>query len=182
MKLIVGLGNPGKKYETTKHNVGFMCLDYYANQQNQSFTFNRKFNGETLKIGNLMLLKPHTYMNLSGESVRAIMEYYDIDVEDILIVYDDLALPLGKIRLREQGSSGGHNGIKSITSHLHTDQFRRIRIGIDSNPLIEAKDYVLGTFSKEELDIIVQTAKTTKLIMDDFANGVLFSNIMNTYN
>lgn len=182
MKLIVGLGNPGTKYESTKHNVGFMCLDYYANQQNRTFKFDRKFNGETLKIGNLLLLKPHTYMNLSGESVRAIKDYYDIDLEDILVIYDDLDLPLGKVRIREQGGSGGHNGIKSITQHLHTDTFRRVRIGIDSNPLIEAKDYVLGQFSKEELSIVVETAKVCKNIIDDFVNGVVFSNIMNTYN
>lgn len=182
MKLVVGLGNPGTKYETTKHNVGFMCLDYYANQQNESFTFNRKFNGETLKIGNLLLLKPHTYMNLSGESVRTIVDYFNIEMEDIMIIYDDLALPLGKIRIREKGGSGGHNGIKSLVQHLHTDEFRRVRIGIDSNPLIEAKDYVLGQFTKEELDVIVETAKNTTNIIDDFTKGVLFSNIMNKYN
>ena len=98
MKLVVGLGNPGKKYEQTKHNVGFMCLDYYANKAGESFKFERKFNGETLKIGNLLLLKPQTFMNLSGQSVRAIMDYYNIDLEDVLIIYDDFALPLGKLR------------------------------------------------------------------------------------
>lgn len=182
MKLVVGLGNPGKKYEQTKHNVGFMCLDYYANKAGESFKFERKFNGETLKIGNLLLLKPQTFMNLSGQSVRAIMDYYNIDLEDVLIIYDDFALPLGKLRLREQGSAGGHNGIKSIIEHVHTEDFKRIRIGIDSNPLIAAKDYVLGNFSKEDLDVIVESVKIVKSIIDEFKGNKEFSNIMNTYN
>jgi len=182
MKLVVGLGNPGKKYEQTKHNVGFMCLDYYANKSNSQFKFDRKFNGETLKIGNMLLLKPQTFMNLSGQSIRSVVDYYNIELEDILIIYDDLALPLGKLRLREQGSAGGHNGIKSIIEHLHTDEFKRIRVGIDSNPLIAAKDYVLGSFTKEDLETILSSVKTVKLIIEDFSNQKEFSNIMNIYN
>ncbi len=182
MKLVVGLGNPGKQYEQTKHNIGFMCLDYYANQLQETFKFERKFNGETLKIGNLVLLKPHTFMNLSGESIRMVMDYYGVDMEDVLIIYDDLDLPLGKLRLREQGSSGGHNGIKSIVQQLKTDEFKRVRIGIDSNPMIEAKDYVLGRFSKDELDIVVSAAKQTKGIIDAFKNNQSFTLIMNEYN
>ena len=182
MKLVVGLGNPGKKYETTKHNAGFMCLDYYANKHNETFKFDRKFNGETLKLANLFLLKPHTFMNLSGESIRAVMNYYDIELEDVLIIYDDFALPLGKIRLREQGSAGGHNGIKSTIDHVGTDSFKRVRIGIDSNPLIPAKDYVLGKFTSKELDVILEIAKTTQNIIDDFNEGLEFNKIMTKYN
>ena len=182
MKLVVGLGNPGKKYEQTKHNIGFMCLDFYANKANETFKFDRKFNGETLKIGNTIFLKPHTFMNLSGQSLRSVMDYYNIDLEDILVIYDDFALPLGKLRLREQGSSGGHNGIKSIIEHVGTDEFKRIRIGIDSNPLIAAKDYVLGSFTKEDLDTVLASVKTTKLIIDDFTSNKDFNNIMNQYN
>ena len=157
MKLIVGLGNPGKKYQDTRHNIGFMCLDNYAKQNKVKFKKETKFKGESLKLGNLVLLKPHTFMNLSGQSVRAIMDYYNIDIDDVLIIFVDLALPAGKIRLREKGSSGGHNGIKSIISHVGTDVFRRLRIGIDSNPLIETKDFVLSKFSKEEKKLIDET-------------------------
>ena len=174
MKLVVGLGNPGKKYEKTKHNVGFMCLDLYANKAKETFKFDRKFNGETLKIANTLLLKPQTFMNLSGQSIRAVMDYYAIDLEDVLVIYDDFALPLGKLRLREQGSAGGHNGIKSVIEHTHTDEFKRIRIGIDSNPLIAAKDYVLGTFTKDELDVILESVKTVKKIIDDFSDIKIF--------
>lgn len=182
MKLVVGLGNPGKQYEQTKHNIGFMCLDYYANQQKESFKFERKFNGETLKIANLLLLKPHTFMNLSGESIRLVMNYYDIEIEDVLVIYDDLDLPLGKLRLREQGGPGGHNGIKSIIEQLKTDEFKRVRIGIDSNPMIEAKDYVLGRFTKEELDVIVASAKQTYHIINAFKDNQEFTLIMNDNN
>jgi PTH1 family peptidyl-tRNA hydrolase len=121
-------------------------------------------------------------MNLSGESIRLVMDYYNIDVEDVLIIYDDLALPLGKLRLRQQGSPGGHNGIKSIISNLGTKEFQRIRIGIDSNPFIDAKDYVLGKFSKEEKkELKVALEKATEII-GDFKNDKEFSLIMNNYN
>ncbi len=182
MKLVVGLGNPGRKYKKTKHNIGFMCLDYYAEKNNVKFKTDNKFKGESLKIGDLILLKPHTFMNLSGQSIRATSDYYNVAIEDILIVYDDLALPLAKIRLREKGSSGGHNGIKSLVQHLGTEDFKRIRIGIDSNPLIDPKDYVLGKFSKKELKEINLKIETTKLIIDDFKSNLEFSQIMNKYN
>ena len=182
MKLIVGLGNPGRKYKDTKHNIGFMCLDSYAETNNLKFKKENKFNGESLKVGNTILLKPHTFMNLSGQSVRTTMDYYNIDIEDVLIIYDDLALPLGKIRLREKGSSGGHNGIKSIVTHIGTDEFKRTRIGIDSNPLIESKDYVLGKFSKDEFKVVKEAVNTTKAIIEDFKNSKSFTIIMNNYN
>ncbi len=182
MKLVVGLGNPGKKYKDTKHNIGFMAVDHYAEANNVSFKKENKFNGESLKLGNLILLKPHTFMNLSGQSIRAIMDYYDIDLEDVLIIYDELALPFNKLRLREQGSAGGHNGIKSIISHLGTQNFKRVRVGIDSNPLIETKDYVLGKFSKEQLKELNSTNQVIENIIDDFKNDTSFTNIMNKYN
>ena len=182
MKLVVGLGNPGAKYEQTKHNIGFMCLDFYANNTNLTFKFERKFNAEIAKDGDLILAKPQTFMNLSGESVRKIIDYYDIELDDLLVIYDDLDLPMAKLRLREQGGAGGHNGIKSILDHLHTDQFKRLRIGIDSNPLMEAKDYVLGKFSKEELDQVVVAAKLTKDIIAQFKENRAFPLIMNEFN
>lgn len=182
MKLIVGLGNPGKKYQETKHNIGFMCLDYYANQQNLTFKKDNKFNGEVVKSGNLVLLKPHTFMNLSGQSIRALMDYYDIDLEDVIIIYDDLALPLGKLRLREKGSAGGHNGIKSVISHVGTQEFKRVRIGIDANPLIDTKDYVLGRFSKQDMKDLEPVIKEVSNIIDDFKSSKQFELIMNNYN
>lgn len=182
MKLIVGLGNPGKKYQDTRHNIGFMCLDNYAKENNVKFKKENKFKGESLKLGNLVLLKPHTFMNLSGESVRATMDYYDIEIDDVLIIFDDLALPTGKIRLREKGSSGGHNGIKSIISHTGTDVFKRLRIGIDSNPLVDTKDFVLSKFSKQETPIISDSIKISFDIIEEFKNNISFAQIMNNYN
>lgn len=182
MKLVVGLGNPGRKYKDTKHNIGFMCLDHYANIQKVKFKKDNKFSGEWLKLGNMILLKPHTFMNLSGQSIRQTMDYYNIDLEDVLIIYDDLALPLGKLRLREQGSPGGHNGIKSVVQHIGTQEFKRVRIGIDSNPLIETKDYVLGKFSKEDKKELQSSIEQTTNLIDDFKNGKSFTLIMNTYN
>ena len=182
MRLVVGLGNPGRKYKKTKHNVGFMCLDAYAKDQKESFKKDNKFRGEWLKIDNLVLLKPHTFMNLSGESIRLVMDYYNIDVDDVFIIYDDVALPMGKIRLRQKGSPGGHNGVKSIVQHLGTKEFQRLRIGIDSNPMIEQKDYVLGKFSKEDQKVMNEAIETSKSIIEDFKNNKQFTNIMNQYN
>ena len=155
MRLVVGLGNPGRKYSKTKHNIGFMCLDKFAQDNLVKFKKENKFRGESLKEGNLVLLKPHTFMNLSGESIRLVTDYYNIDVTDVLIIYDDLALPLGKLRLREKGSPGGHNGIKSIMQFLNTNEFMRFRVGIGRPvPGQETADYVLEKFTKTELEII----------------------------
>ena len=136
MKLIVGLGNPGKEYENTRHNCGFMAIDYLA--QDLGVTINQaKFKGLYAKIKvegeDVILLKPQTYMNLSGESVSEVMKFFKIDKEDVLVIYDDLDLPVGKIRIRANGSAGGHNGIKSLIAHLNGQDFKRIRIGIDQS-------------------------------------------------
>jgi len=182
MKLVVGLGNPGRKYKKTKHNVGFICLDYYAKKNGLKLKLDNKFNGEWLKEGNLLLLKPHTFMNLSGHSIVKIMKFYDIEIEDVLVIYDDLSLPFGKLRLREKGSAGGHNGIKSIIQNFKTEDFKRIKVGIDRNPMMEQKDYVLSKFSKaeqKELDLKVEVVSD---IIDDFKKGTDFINIMNTFN
>jgi len=154
MKCIVGLGNPGKQYDQTRHNIGFEVIDALSDQfsipLNQS-----KFKG-MYGVGlhngeKVLLLKPLTYMNLSGESIRAVMDYYQIELEDLLVIYDDLDLPVGKIRLRQKGSPGGHNGIKSTVAHLGTQEFNRIRIGIDRpTPGMSVPDYVLGRFRPEE--------------------------------
>jgi PTH1 family peptidyl-tRNA hydrolase len=182
MKLIVGLGNPGKKYLMTKHNVGFMCLDYFAQKNGLTFKKENKFKGEIVKTQNYILLKPHTFMNLSGESVRLVMDYYNVEIEDVLVIFDDLDLPFGKIRLRPKGGSGGHNGIKSLFQHLPSQEFKRIRIGIDSNPLIDTKDYVLSKINKEEQNILKEAIVKTEDIIHDFKDDLEYSKIMTKYN
>ncbi len=182
MKLVVGLGNPGLKYKKTKHNIGFMSLDYYAKQNKLKFKKDNKFRGEWLKDGNLVLLKPHTFMNVSGESIKKMIDFYNIDIEDVLIVFDDLSLPFSKIRLREKGSAGGHNGIKSIINHLHTQEFKRVKVGIDSNPLIETKNYVLGKFTKNELNDLESTFSRVSNLITDFAKVDSFVTLMTKYN
>lgn len=182
MKCIVGLGNPGKKYALTRHNIGFMCLDHFAGEKGITFSMSNKFKGEVAKVKDTILLKPHTFMNLSGESVRAITEYYDIEVEDVLVVYDDLDLDVGATRLRPKGGSGGHNGIKSLIQHLGSNEFKRVRIGIDKNPMIATADYVLGQFSKESKPIIKEAIVKTNNILSDFMDDVPYNQIMNKYN
>ena len=156
MELIVGLGNPGKEYDKTRHNVGFMVIDYLSNKYNVSFK--EKFQGlygETI-INNekVIFLKPQKFMNLSGEVIRKYVDFFKIDIEDILIICDDLDMEVGKIRFRSKGSSGGHNGLKNIELHLATSNYKRLKIGIANNKLMDTKDYVLGKFSKEEMKII----------------------------
>src|SRR5690606_11682554 len=154
MKLIVVLGNPGRSYDKTRHNIGFEVIDELAHRFDAPLKQN-KFNGiysiSHKSNEKVILLKPLTYMNLSGESIRPIMDYYDIALEDIVVIYDDLDLPVGKIRLRQTGSAGGHNGIKSTIAHLGTQNFNRIRVGINRPPVgMTVPDYVLGKFHKEE--------------------------------
>lgn len=164
MKLIAGLGNPGSSYDKTRHNIGFEVVEELADRFNMPLS-QTKFNGVysiVHKNGQkVILLKPLTYMNLSGESIRPIMEYYDIPIEDLLVIYDDLDLPVGKIRLRQKGSAGGHNGIKSTIAHLGTQEFNRIRVGIDRPPAgMKVPDYVLGRFQKDEwheMQSVIQT-------------------------
>ncbi|RHM60853.1 MULTISPECIES: aminoacyl-tRNA hydrolase [Coprobacillaceae] len=159
MKLIIGLGNPGNQYQGTRHNVGFMVLDQLANKWNVNINQD-KFKGLYVKTNYqgeaVILLKPQTYMNLSGESVRQVMDFYKIEREDIIVIYDDLDMPVGKLRLREKGSAGGHNGIKSIISHVGGQDFKRIRVGIERSKVIPVVDYVLGKFTKEQKPFIDQ--------------------------
>lgn len=163
MKLIIGLGNPGKTYEHTRHNIGFEVVDHLAAKWNAPLT-QSKFKGMYSIIhrpeGKVMLLKPLTYMNLSGESVGALMDYYDIDLDDIVVIYDDLDLPTGQLRLRQRGSAGGHNGIKSLIQHLGTQQFNRMRIGISRPPAgMKVPDYVLSRFSGQEVPEMAEAVK-----------------------
>jgi PTH1 family peptidyl-tRNA hydrolase len=163
IKLIAGLGNPGEKYRGTRHNIGFDVIDELAHRlQSPLTTAKHKGIYTIVRAGGhqVLLLKPLTYMNLSGESIAEVMRYYKIDIENLLVVYDDLDLPPGKIRLRQKGSAGGHNGIKSVIQHIGTEQFKRIRIGIgrpDGNKTVI--DYVLGKFDKDQQLIMDEAVK-----------------------
>ena len=184
MKLIVGLGNPGKEYEGTRHNCGFMVIDTLAEKLNVDVVQN-KFKGLYVKFKyhgeDIILLKPQTYMNLSGESVIAAMQFFKIDKEDLLVIYDDLDMPVGKLRLRKTGSAGGHNGIKNIIAHLNSQDFKRIRVGIDRHKYMKVVDYVLSGFSKLEVNAITQGIENAaNAIIDYFDHD--FDYIMNRYN
>ncbi|MFC4323934.1 aminoacyl-tRNA hydrolase [Litchfieldia salsa] len=185
MKCIVGLGNPGKQYEETRHNIGFKVIDELSNSLEISLD-QAKHKG-IYGIGNIagtkvLLLKPLTYMNLSGESIRAIMDYYDIAIEELLVIYDDLDLPIGKIRIRTKGSAGGHNGIKSTIAHLGTQEFNRIRIGIDRPKNgMKVPDYVLGRFLPEEAQDVRDSVMKSASACEKWLNTP-FLQVMNEYN
>lgn len=185
MKLIVGLGNPGRQYEHTRHNVGFKVIDKLSEEL--SIPLDRqKFNG-VYGIGHIsgekiILLKPLTYMNLSGECIRPLMDFYDMDVEDLVVIYDDLDLPVGKIRLRAKGSAGGHNGIKSMIHHLGTQEFNRIRVGIDrpTNGM-KISDYVLGVFTEDDSEGINEAITYSVKACESWLQQP-FVQVMNDYN
>lgn len=159
-QLIVGLGNPGAKYDKTRHNIGFEAIDRLAQSWCISCSENRKFQGvagEGIAVGGkkVRLLKPLTYMNLSGQSIRAVTDWYKLPPESVLIIYDDMDLPIGKIRMRLSGSAGGHNGMKSAIAHLNTQNFPRLRIGIGAPKTPDGREkdtvsHVLGQFSQTE--------------------------------
>ena len=184
--LIIGLGNPGKEYEHTPHNVGFMAVDKIASVNNFTFGLSQKHKAMIaegyIEGEKVTLMKPLTYMNLSGNAVRSYVEYYKIDINDIIIIYDDMDLPIGKIRIRKSGSSGGHNGIKSIIANLQTENFKRIRIGIgrpaDATGVI---DFVLHNLSKEETKILSDTINLTPEMIETVTKKG-FDCMMNIYN
>ncbi len=184
MKLIVGLGNPGKDYEKTKHNVGFMCIDRILDKLNVSLDKN-KFNGDYYQgiINNqkVIILKPQTFMNLSGECVYQFMDYFKIDIEDILVIYDDLDLAIGQYKIKLQGSSNGQKGIDNIMKHLHTQNIARIKIGIDRDEYYSTRNYVLSTFNEEQqvlLNSVLDIASDAAIY---FINNSL-DLVMNKYN
>ena len=164
--LLVGLGNPGVKYKDNRHNIGFMILEEIAKKSDAQFKSSKKVYGEITEIGigdkMQRLLRPNTYMNDSGRSIRAALDWFNLEIDQILVLVDDMDLPLGKIRLREQGGSGGHNGLKSAIQHLGTSNFSRLRIGIGapSKNSQERKDktisHVLGDFTLRERSIVAE--------------------------
>ena len=184
MKLIVGLGNPGKEYENTRHNAGFKFIDKFAKSQNIDFN-KEKFNGLYAEFNyngeKIILLKPQKYMNLSGEVVIKFKEFFKIDLKDILIICDDLDTALGKLKLKYKGSSGGHNGLKNIELHLHSNEYKRIKIGISNNKDHDKIDYVIGKMPKEDLNILEKVTDQASQIIIDYLN-LSFDNLMNKYN
>lgn len=185
MKLVVGLGNPGSQYENTRHNAGFMAVDTFAKNNSLSFRVEPKFKGMLASVNlnghKAFLLKPLTYMNLSGESILAVMRYYKISVEDILIISDDLDSPTGRIRIRTSGSAGGHNGHKSIISQVGTEEYKRVKLGIGRSDTIPVIDWVLHRFEESELAIINQSCEKIDKIITDFINEVPFYKISSVY-
>lgn len=157
MKLIVGLGNPGKKYENTRHNMGFMAIDLLSDISKIDIdkeVFNGLLGRGKIFDQDVLLFKPTTFMNLSGTAVQHVAHFFKIPSEDIIVVFDDLALPVGSIRLRESGSSGGQKGMQNIIDNLKTDKIKRIRIGIGKSTYADTADYVLGKPLKEEMPLI----------------------------
>lgn len=181
MKLIVGLGNPGEERKNTRHNIGFIILDEYLKHNNWKkeplalVYKERKGNEE------ILFVKPTTYMNLSGSAVKKYIDYYKINIKDILIIQDDLDLELGKIKIKANSSSGGHNGIKDIINQLKTNEFKRLKIGI-SHPKNNTIDYVISNFKKEELEIIKEKLPIINNIIDDFINNTTLEELQNKYN
>ena len=160
MYVIAGLGNPGREYEGTRHNVGFMTLDALADKYNidvREKAFKGLIGKGMIEGNKVILVKPQTYMNNSGEAVRAAMDFYHLQPQDLLVIYDDMDLTVGRLRLRQKGSAGGHNGIKSIIAHIGTQTFDRIRVGIDKDPRIPTVNWVLGKIRKEDMDAYLES-------------------------
>ncbi len=184
MKLIVGLGNPGTQYENTRHNIGFMLLDKYVSMHNISIS-NKKFGGlytiETLYGEKVLFLKPQEYINLSGDVLKRFVDYYDVSVDDILVINDDLDLEIGTYKLKPSGSSAGHNGLKNIEFNLKTKDYKRLKIGISNNKEIDTKDYVLGRLNSNEKKVIDEVMDVCVALLDDFFK-MSFNDLMNKYN
>ena len=185
MKLIVGLGNPGKKYYNTRHNIGFEFIDFYLNISSISENWKNLFDGKYIEFSinneKIIFLKPQTFMNLSGDCVGRFFKYFKLDINDILVISDDLDLNLGNFKLKDKGSSGGHNGLKSIEKALGSSNYKRLKIGISKSNDKDIIDYVLGKLSDDELSIIKNEFIILKSVLDDFFN-MDFSLLMNKYN
>ncbi|TCI50783.1 aminoacyl-tRNA hydrolase [Exiguobacterium sp. SH1S21] len=185
MKCIVGLGNPGKKYGMTRHNIGFLAIDRLADKHGitldeakfKAVIGTGRINGERV-----VLVKPLTYMNLSGEAVRPILDYYKVDIDDLLVIYDDLDMVPGKLRLRPKGSAGGHNGIKSLIQHLGTMDFKRLKLGVGRPPHpIKVVDWVLMSYRKEDMSELNDTLDQAVAAATDFVDTDWVA-LMNRYN
>lgn len=173
MKLVVGLGNPGREYRNTRHNIGFMVIDNYLDKVDWKTKMETYFYLTEINNEQVIFIKPLTYMNLSGLAVRKIVNFYKIDIKDILVIQDDLDMDIGTYKIKRNSSSGGHNGIKSIIAELQTEEFARLKVGIGKNKQIPVDKYVLSKFSSQELTIINSNLNTYNEIIDTFIkNGI----------
>lgn len=185
MKIIAGLGNPGAKYAGTRHNVGFSVIDELAERHKISMSAgkHKAIMGKGIIDGEKVILAmPQTYMNLSGESVRALMDFYKCTPEDLIVVYDDIDLDVGKLRIREKGSAGGHNGMKNIILHTGSQEFVRIRVGVGKKPdRMDLADYVLSRFDKDELPFMRESCtKACEAVETILSDGAVAA--MNRFN
>lgn len=181
MKLIVGLGNPGKQYENTRHNIGFIILDKYLGNVKWSNKLNGLYYETNIKGEKFIFLKPQSYMNLSGGVVLQFVKYFKLTKDDVLVIHDDLDLAVGRIKIKTNSSAGGHNGIKDIIACLGTQEFARVKVGVSNNKEIDTKDYVLGKFSKTEIDTIMSNYESIVEIIENFDVSNL-DRLMNKYN
>ena len=186
MYVIAGLGNPGREYEGTRHNVGFMTLDALADKYNidvREKAFKGLIGKGVIEGNKVILVKPQTYMNLSGESVRELVNYYKVDPEsELIVVYDDISLAPGQIRIRKKGSAGGHNGIKNIIANLGTDHFMRVKVGVGEKPKNwDLADYVLSPFTKDERPLVNLAIEHAAKAIEQMLNGDVDA-AMNEYN
>jgi peptidyl-tRNA hydrolase, PTH1 family len=179
-RLIVGLGNPGRQFVGTRHNAGFLVLDELARRSAVAFRFDPKWDAEVAPCGGRMLMKPQTFMNLSGEAVANYARYYRVDHSEILVILDDAAIPLGELRLRPSGSAGGHNGLESVLIHMAAESVPRLRFGIGTGAS-ELTDHVLGKFADSELPA-VEAGVSRAADAADFANAHGIEAAMNLYN
>lgn len=185
MYVILGIGNPGRQYENTRHNIGFISLDFLAASWNikmNKIKYKALVGEGTLGSEKVLLVKPQTYVNLSGESVAEIMSFYKLPPENLIVIYDDINLDTGRIRIRPRGSDGGHNGMKSILYHLKSDNFPRIRLGVGMKPPgYDLADWVLSKFTEEEIKIMAKAVeKVPDMAEEIIQNGM--SSAMNRFN
>lgn len=181
MKLIIGLGNPGKEYQNTRHNVGFLALDSYLGDCEWKEKFNALYHEERIHGTKVIFVKPLTFMNLSGDAVVKFVNYYDVNIDDILVIHDDLDLPFLTYKLKKNSSDGGHNGIKSIINRLGTQGFARLKVGVSHDKSIDTKDYVLGVFSKKEKEGLLAMQQDFNGIIESFITDGI-EKTMNIYN
>ncbi|HFH8161254.1 TPA: aminoacyl-tRNA hydrolase [Streptococcus agalactiae] len=187
VKMIVGLGNPGSKYNDTKHNIGFMAVDRIVKKLDVNFTEDKNFKAEIgsdfINGEKIYFIKPTTFMNNSGIAVKALLTYYNISIKDMIIIYDDLDMEVGKIRFRQKGSAGGHNGIKSIIAHLGTQEFDRIKVGIGRpNGRMTVNNHVLGKFDKNDEIMISNTLDKVDNAVNYYLQTNDFQKTMQKYN
>lgn len=187
VKMIVGLGNPGSKYNDTKHNIGFMAVDKIVKDLDVNFTEDKNFKAEIgsdfINGEKIYFIKPTTFMNNSGIAVKALLTYYNISIKDMIIIYDDLDMEVGKIRFRQKGSAGGHNGIKSIIAHLGTQEFDRIKVGIGRpNGRMTVINHVLGKFDKNDEIMILNTLDKVDNAVNYYLQTNDFQKTMQKYN